>query len=413
MPDFIINRPTSEGLESLLSAHQYDPVGRILRLALWAGLMRKEIVNLRWSDVHLQQGYLEVAQRQVPLSPPLWDYLSRCTGKHLEYVVTSSRNFQGLSPQSASHLMRQALDSQGQTAVRLADLRSEYIIQALQTTPWEDVCQASGMGYGLLRANFTPYLPQKISLSAQTKQLTALDPVTMEPIIAQHPDTAIALAMGLAWYMGVTLQEMVALTWGSVDADANTLTLPNGVVALAPWVGNYLATLTPKAPDTPLLVGPKSGNPLLPERISRLVRQALLANGIPHATLRDLVADYHQRQNGSDAILSYLQTHSKATTSQLAVLLGQPSNLVYKQLQRLCQQQLVVQVGALYYLPGCVVSPQNHQAVVRQYLMEYGRLYRKDVVDLLGITPNQASILLKKWVQAGWLAQDRQSYTLE
>lgn len=410
MSDFIINRLDPAAMERLLQAHVYDPVGKILRLALWAGLMRKELVALQWADIH--HDYIEVAQRQIPLSPQLADYLTHATGKQYPHVVTSSRNHAPLSAQSASHMVRLSLDTEGQTAVRLADLRSEYIITALQTAPWEAVCQASGMGYTALRENFAAYLPQKISLVTQPKEITTLDPQQIQTILDQHTDTAIVLAMSFAWHMGITLQEMHPLTWSAVDLDAGTLTLERGVLPLAPWVHTYINSMPVQDPAVRILVGPKSGNPLLPERVSRLVRQLMLKNGINHVTLRDLVADYHQRQNGGTAIVSYLQGHEKATTAELAQALDLPSTAVYKHLKRLMQQKQVVQVGALYYLPSCVVPPEEHQGVITAHLTQFGRLYRKDVVDLLGVTPNQASILLQKWVRQGWLAQDKQSYTI-
>ncbi|WP_409969507.1 winged helix-turn-helix transcriptional regulator [Bengtsoniella intestinalis] len=408
MSDFIINRPDGDAMERLLQAHVYDPVGKILRLALWAGLMRKELVSLQWVDIH--GDYINVDQRQIPLSPQLADYLNSATGKQYPYVVTSSRNHAPLSAQGASHMVRQVLDDAGQSAVRLADLRSEYIINALQSTPWEAVCQASGMGYAALRKNFAPYL--NISLAAQPKEVTTLDPVQIQTILDQHTDTAITLAMAFAWHMGITLQQMLPLTWRAVDLDAKTLTIEVEAIPLAPWVAAYLNSMPVQNPDARIFVGPKSGNPLLPERISRLVRQVMLKNGINHVTLRDLVADYHQRQNGGSAILSHLQAHEKATTAQLSQALGLDNTVVYKHLKRLLQQKQVVQVGALYYLPSAVVPPEEHQAVLTAYLTQYERLYRKDVVELLGITPNQASILLQKWVKAGWLTQEKQCYQL-
>lgn len=408
MADYIINRPTPQGLETLLTAHTYDAVGRIVRLALWAGLMRKELVALQWSDVH--PDHLEVEGRQVPLTPALADYFTHCPGQRHAHVVVSSRNQTALSPQSASHMARQALNNAGESAVRLADLRSEYIITSLQTQPWEAVCRDCGLDYTTLRQNFGAYLPEKISLLEQPKQATTLDPAQIQAILDQHTDPSITLAMALAWHMGITLQEMLPLTWQALDLDAGTLTLARGTVPLAPWVRDYLYSIPTQPPQRRLLVGPKSGNPLLPERVSRLVRQVMLRHGIHHVTLRDLVADYHQRQNGSEQILAYLQHQQKATTAQLVQALGLEQGSVYKQLLRLCQQGQVVKVGALYYLPQTVVPPAQHRPTIEAHLALYGRLYRKDAVELLGITPNQASVLLKKWVGEGWLAQEKQSY---
>lgn len=406
MSHYIINRPTPQALERLLTAHGFDPVGRILRLALWAGLMRKEIVALQWCDVH--SDYIAVDNRRVPLTPQLADYLAQCPGGYQPYVVVSSRNQTAISAQSASHLVRQVLDDEGERLVRLADLRSEYIINALQTTPWEQVCQQTGMAYTALRENFGAYLPEKISLLTQPKEVSVIHSGQMEDILAQHTDPAITLAMALAWHMGVSLQEMLPLTWG--DFHGNTVRLETRTVPIHPWVGAYIQSLPAKSPEKRVLVGPKSGNPLLPERISRQVRQVMLRQGIHHVTLRDLVADYAQRQNGSDAMVAHLQLHGKATTAQLSALLGQESTAVYKQLTRLVKQGQVVKVGALYYHPTAVIPPQQHRQVIEGHVKQFGRLYRKDVVDLLGITPNQASILLKKWTTEGWLVQEKQSY---
>ena len=51
MEQYMVHRPREEALRRILDRHPYDAVGMIFRLAWLAGLLRNEIVSLRWDDV--------------------------------------------------------------------------------------------------------------------------------------------------------------------------------------------------------------------------------------------------------------------------------------------------------------------------------------------------------------------------
>ena len=93
-------------------------------------------------------------------------------------------------------------------------------------------------------------------------------------------------------------------------------------------------------------------------------------------------------------------------------LLGLSKTAVYGRLRRLTDLGRLVRVGGKYYLPGTVVPPEEQPAAVVGYLEQAGFAYRQDICGLLRIEPRQCTLLLKRMVAAGALAQDGQKYFL-
>ena len=76
MEQYTVHRPREEALRRILDRHPYDAVGMIFRLAWQAGLLRGEIVSLRWDDVDFLKQELWLPDRNVPLAPELEEYLA-------------------------------------------------------------------------------------------------------------------------------------------------------------------------------------------------------------------------------------------------------------------------------------------------------------------------------------------------
>ena len=58
----VAKAPTLEEAVRLIGVAQHEPWPQLLALALVSGLRRGELLGLRWCDVDLDQGWLEVAQ---------------------------------------------------------------------------------------------------------------------------------------------------------------------------------------------------------------------------------------------------------------------------------------------------------------------------------------------------------------
>lgn len=147
MRTYVVNRPDPEAMSRVLE--QAGPEGIVLRLAWQAGLSREEISALTWDQVSFLDNRLELPDRMIPLEGELRTALWRLWEQNQERsprVVLSSRGRTPLAPESISRIARQALDREGQTAVRLMDLRHDWILRQLETQDWAQVARISGRG---------------------------------------------------------------------------------------------------------------------------------------------------------------------------------------------------------------------------------------------------------------------------
>ena len=135
MQEYVVNRPDGGAMERALRENPGNAAGTVLRLAWQAGLLRDEIQHLTWEQVDFLDGCLVLPDRKVPIGQELSDWLLALRDgrdRSQEAVVLSDRDHKPLTPQSISRLARTALDKQGQTEVRLIDLRHDFILRQLQ-----------------------------------------------------------------------------------------------------------------------------------------------------------------------------------------------------------------------------------------------------------------------------------------
>lgn len=69
-------------------------------------------------------------------------------------------------------------------------------------------------------------------------------------------------------------------------------------------------------------------------------------------------------------------------------------------------------VGVRYYPKGSVVAPENQLVVIEDYLKKHGIGSRQAFVELLHITPAQATNILKHMVERGELVRVGKRYRL-
>ena len=139
MRTYVVNRPDLEAMRRILE--QTGPEGIVLRLAWQAGLTREEISALTWEQVSFLDNRLELPDRMIPLEADLRAALWRLYENHHALsprVALSSRGKRLLAPESISRLARLALDREGQTQVRLMDLRHDWILRQLESKSWAE-----------------------------------------------------------------------------------------------------------------------------------------------------------------------------------------------------------------------------------------------------------------------------------
>lgn len=416
MRNYQVNRPDPEAMETLLRQHPDDHTGAILRLAWKAGLMREEITALTWERVSLPDHRIELADRHVPLSAELEDYLRRMRGKWArvsDNVVFSVRFRKRMQPQAVSRIAREALDEAGQTSVRLVDLRHDYIIRQLEQHDWAYVARITGVEMRALQIHFGSYLKQRPAMPKRNGEAPRVDEFELWKLMQAEKDTPAGLALWLTWQCGLTSREIVTLTWEQVDLSRNVLCLPDRQVPLTATLYRLLEERREtRTADPEVLLSAEARRPMDVARLSRITRAALIRGGMENLTLKDIwLAQDHDRDE--QVIARYAAEHSSISRKETMVLLGLTEWAAYNRLHRMVEQGKLVSVGRKYYAPDKVVPPERQMEVIRQYLEVSGFAYRQDLANVLHIEAKQCSRLLRRYVERGELVRRNQKYFLK
>lgn len=419
MDTYTVHRPDEAAVRRLLDKHPYDAVGMAVRLAWLAGLMRSEIVALRWGDVNFLNQELTLPDRSVPLSPELEGYLVRMSERMdwgSDYVLLSDRLHRPLQPQPVSHMVRKALDEEGQQEVRLIDLRHDFIIRQLEVHDWQYVSRITGVEAVTLDQHFAAYLPAgRVSTRIRAEKTPEVDELRLWRLLREEGTSAAGLALWLTWQAGLTLEEIAALTWAQADLNEGVLRLsPEKTVELSDALVSLLAELRQEGggPADTVIRAPRSRAAMRPDRLSRITRTALVRAGLDDLSLRDLRQDYALRAGGEERILRYAREHGFITRNALMELFQISKPTAYRRLAQLTERGRLVRVGTRYYLPAAVVPPEEQYPVIRAYLLREGGAYRQDLAQLLHVEPKQCSVILRRLVEEGKLQRDKYRYTL-
>ncbi|WP_317348852.1 hypothetical protein [Pusillibacter faecalis] len=411
MREYVINRPAPDAMGRILD--QAGPEGIVLRLAWQAGLSRDEISALTWDQVSFLDSRLELPARMVPLEVDLRSALWRLYEANHEVsprVVLSSRGKTPMAPESISRLARLALDREGQTHVRLMDLRHDWILRQLMDKDWAEVARISGVEVPALQARFSSHVPEKKNAPRSSAQV---DEFKLWRVLQAERGTPAGLALWLTWQLGLQAQEIISLTWDQVDFSKDALRFEDRELPLTNAVRRILEDTRRKrrSGDPPqVLLTERSRKPLDLPRLSRMTRAALIRGGMEHTLLRDLRRD--ENREDEDARLLEAAQRGPLSRGDVMALLGLSKTAAYGRLHRLTEQKRLVRIGGKYYPPESVVPPDRHWETIRTYLTQAGFAYRQDIAQLLRIRPKQCTLLLRHLVEDGELIQTGQKYFL-
>ncbi|MEY8260123.1 crosslink repair DNA glycosylase YcaQ family protein [Oscillospiraceae bacterium 50-60] len=416
MGAYTVNRPEEAAMRRLLARNPDNAAGAILRLAWLEGLLREEITTLTWDQVSFLDHKILLPGRAAPMEEEMEEYLRQMYARWSrvsEYVVFSKRFGKPMQPQAISRAARRELDSEGQTAVRLIDLRHDYIIRQLQTRTAAYVAQITGMEVRTLQLHFSEHMEaDRRPTLRQPRQPAPVDEFRLWKILQAEKDTAAGLALWLAWQMGLSGGEIVALTWDQVDFAAGVLRLESREVHLSSTVRQLLLDRRERGGENlHVLLSDSAGRPLDVPRLSRIVRTALIRGGMDQVTLRDLYRS--AGRSGAEAeLLELVRQKGAVSRGDAMEALGVTSAAAYGLLRRMTDERRLVRVGGKYYLPGTVVPPEEQPAAIREYLGKVGFAYRQDIAGVLRVGSKQCGVILKHLVEAGELVQVRQKYYL-
>lgn len=435
MGKYIVHRPETAALEGLLEAHGYDAAATAIRLAWQAGLMRAEIAALTWDRVSFLNQEIELPDRNVPFCPELEHFLTVLSQRQdwkSQAVLLSDHRHRPMQPQPISLLVRAALDEVGQNEVRLLDLRYDFIIRQLETHDWQHVSRITGMESAALNQHFAPYLSEgTVSTRIVTENKPRrLDEMRLRKLLRDEGGSEIARTIWLAWQAGLRLSDIAELTWGDVRLEAatkgdsqklpkkyrsvsNKILITSGEVPISLSLSQYLETIRGDSPpEEHVVLSPRTRKPMLPDRLSRVVRTALIQAGLDNVSLLDLQRDHALRAGGEDVILGRAREAGSVTRNEVMALLGVTKATAYTRLTQLVQRGSLTRIGARYYPADEVVPRERQFQVIRDYLERFGVAYRQDIATLLRVDPRQCTVILNRLVTEGKLVRDKQKYTL-
>ena len=412
---YTFKRPDPAAMERVLTRFPYSPEGAILRLAWLEGLSREEIAALTWDQVQFEDNALTLPDRTVPLAPSAEDCLRerhRLYAQRDPHVIISDRYQRPMPPESVSRLARTALDTEGQK-VSLKDLRQDFVIRQLQTHDWTYAARVSGMAVSTLRDAFSPYLTKPAAPENPLAQRDEAEYLLWR-VIQQEGSSPAGLALWMGWKLQMQPGEIASLTWGQVDFDQNLIRLPDRTVSMGSRLRRLLldAWDRRKDPTEPrVFTAPTTGRPMDLSRLTTVTRTALIRGGLEHVNLRNLHTWVRQ---GDRAQLLMAQAEEQGWLTREAVMerLGVSKSTARQYLLELREAGRLVRVGTRYYPAGAVADPDDHLDIIWAYLQEHGTGRRQDFIRLLGLEPEQGTLLLRRLTDRGERVLTGRHYTL-
>ena len=293
------------------------------------------------------------------------------------------------------------------------DLRHDFVIRQLQIHDWPYVARVSGMAVSTLRDAFSPYLTKPAAPENPLAQRDEAEYLLWR-VIQQEGSSPAGLALWMGWKLQMQPGEIASLTWGQVDFDQNLIRLPDRMVSMGSRLRRLLldAWDRRKDPAEPrVFTAPTTGRPMDLSRLTTVTRTALIRGGLEHVNLRNLHTWVRQ---GDRAQLLMAQAEEQGWLTREAVMerLGVSKSTARQYLLELREAGRLVRVGTRYYPAGAVADPDDHLDIIRAYLQEHGTGRRQDFIRLLGLEPEQGTLLLRRLTDRGELVLTGRHYTL-
>lgn len=408
------NRPDEGAMCRVLEREKGTMVEVIIRLAWKLGLSPEELRQIKWSNIYSEDQLVEISDRKIPIDDETLRCLKeRChrRGFKSEYVVIGDHSNAQLTRVSIARMLRAALDKEpALTKITLTDLRQDFVIRQLEQHDWTYVAQISGMASSTLSSNYTDYVPS----TKKSRLSSEVNAYGIWQVLQREGDSPAGLALHMSWCLGMSVSDIVSLTWDKVDLELNIIRVPGDVIPLDGTLRRRLLRIKAnrEPEDAPFVVlKPRANSGYSLPEISRLTRAALIRGGVEDLTIRDLSLSA-KRATVDNQIYQYIREHDCISRNEAVDLLGDSQVSVSNRLRRMTDEGKLVCVGKKYYLAGVVVPPEEHYEVLQNYLESVGSAYLQELSELLHIQNKQCSVILRRMVKEGKLELKQQRYSL-
>lgn len=424
MPKEGIRRPCEQAMNRVLARTTGTIVEIILRLAWTMGLSATEIVDLKWSEVSFADRIIHLLGRSLPIDDELFAALElhyqRAELYHSEYVVSSDRLHKQMTRMSISRLARNALDEEGLTDITLTDLRDDYILRLLEQHDWTYVAHISGISVRAAKLRYSDHQQPKVKKNEPTTHRpTKVDEAYL--LNLAQSGSAEGLAIWMGWKLSMRMTDAVELTWKQIDMKERRILLPEQTLHMDDVLYQQLRRLQAERnpdEDSVVLVTPRSKRPYTLDRLSVVIKDALLRGGMEGVTFLDLITFSRAKRKtpeatpADDILMSYAKQHGNIPKNKGEELLQGTGESAYIRLQYLANSGKLVQVGTIFYVPGTVVPPCEQYEVIRAYLQANGPSFLRELNALLHLNGRQCEWILHGFVEEGKLIKQGRRYVL-
>ena len=233
-------------------------------------------------------------------------------------------------------------------------------------------------------------------------------------IVQQEGSSTAGLAIWMCWQLAMQPGEVAALTWDQVNFKTGHIHLPSRDIDMGTRMQRLLGEVWDR--QKPLngpqvFVAPTTGHPIDLSRVSVVSRTAMIRGGLEHFSLRTLCS-WAAAQRTGEILTAHAEKQGSLVREDVMKLLHVSENTAWTYLNRLADSGRLEKVGVRYYPKGSVVAPENQLVVIEGYLKKHGIGSRQAFVELLHITPHQATNILKHMVERGELVRVGKRYRL-
>jgi len=411
-------RPDESTLLQILNQNSGRCAELALRLVWNAGMNLVEVRELKWEQVDLFNGQINLPNRTVPMEEPLRNCLQNWNDRFFErspeYVVISDLRHVHMTRVALSKTVNEALKAGGMEEITMTDLRQDYVIRLMEQYDLPYVSRISGLKLSVLKSSYSQYI-RPVTHAGKKKQ--AEKDVDEEKMIrlVKAEGVPLGIAIWLAWKQDMSLERIAALTWDQIDLDTRIMSLPSGYIFIDETLEELLReALKIKDPEglPYVILSPRVKKPFRTDRLSSVMRMALVRGGIEDACTVDLKT-VNRRKKNEEMILQYLEKENYITLEEAKEILhASGHNLPYKCLLRLRERGKLILIGAKYYLAGTVVPPELQYETICDFLTERGSAGLGELAELLGIDYKQCLWILKGFAKEGKLLHENHKYAL-